>query len=59
MLDPPAGGFRVVVDEHGRTSAPGVWACGDVTGYVGPAAAAEHGARVGMNVAMATMAVDW
>jgi sarcosine oxidase, subunit alpha len=59
VLDPPAGGFRVVVDEHGRTSAPGVWACGDVTGYVGPAAAAEHGARVGMNVAMATVAVDW
>jgi sarcosine oxidase subunit alpha len=59
VLDPPAGGFRVVVDEHGRTSAPGVWACGDVTGYVGPAAAAEQGARVGLNVAMATMAVDW
>jgi sarcosine oxidase subunit alpha len=59
VLDPPAGGFRVVVDEHGRTSTPGVWACGDVTGYVGPAGAAEHGARVGMNVAMATMAVDW
>jgi len=59
VLDPTAGGFRVVVDEHGRTSAIGVWACGDVTGYVGPAGAAEHGARVGMNVAMATMAVDW
>jgi pyruvate/2-oxoglutarate dehydrogenase complex dihydrolipoamide dehydrogenase (E3) component len=36
-----------------------VWACGDVTGYVGPSAAAEQGARVGMNVAMATIAVDW
>ena len=59
VLDPVAGGFRVLVDEHGRTSTPGVWACGDVTGYLGPAAAAEHGARVGMNVAMATMAVDW
>ena len=59
VLDPPAGGFRVLVDEHGRTSTPGVWACGDVTGYVGPAAAAVQGARVGMNVAMATMAVDW
>jgi thioredoxin reductase len=59
VLDPPAGGFRVIVDEHGRTSTPGVWACGDVTGYVGPRAAAVQGARVGMNVAMATMAVDW
>jgi sarcosine oxidase subunit alpha len=59
VLDPGAGGFRVIIDEHGRTSTPGVWACGDVTGYLGPTAAAEHGARVGMNVAMATMAVDW
>ncbi|HEX7842273.1 MAG TPA: FAD-dependent oxidoreductase, partial [Kofleriaceae bacterium] len=59
VLDPPAGGFRVVVDEQGRTSTPGVWACGDVTGYVGPTEAAAHGARVGMNVAMATVAVDW
>jgi hypothetical protein len=30
-----------------------------VTGYVGPRAAAVQGARVGMNVAMSTMAVDW
>lgn len=59
VLDPRAGGFRVIVDEHGRTSASGVWACGDVTGYVGPAEAAAQGARVGMNVAMATLAVDW
>jgi thioredoxin reductase len=59
VLDPPAGGFRVVVDEYGRTSTPGVWACGDVTGYLGPAAAADHGARVGTNVAMSALAVDW
>ena len=51
VLDPPAGGFRVVVDEHGRTTTPGVWACGDVCGYLGPAAAAADGARVGANVA--------
>ena len=50
VLDPPAGGFRVVVDEHGRTTTPGVWACGDVTGYLGPAAAAADGMRVGGNV---------
>jgi sarcosine oxidase subunit alpha len=59
VLDPPAGGFRVVIDSYGRTSTPGVWACGDVTGYIGPAAAAEHGARVGSHVAMSTLAVDW
>ncbi|MBX3161422.1 MAG: (2Fe-2S)-binding protein [Deltaproteobacteria bacterium] len=51
VLDPPAGGFRIVVDADGRTTAPGVWACGDVTGYLGPAAAAADGARVGANVA--------
>ena len=49
-LDPPAGGFRVVVDEYGRTTTERVWACWDVTGYRGPAAAAEDGARVGANV---------
>jgi sarcosine oxidase subunit alpha len=51
VLDPPAGGFRIVVDPDGRTSTPGVWACGDVCGYLGPAAAAADGARVGANVA--------
>jgi sarcosine oxidase, subunit alpha len=51
VLDPAAGGFRVVVDELGRTSTPHVWACGDVTGYLGPTAAADDGARVGANVA--------
>ena len=54
VLDPAAGGFRVVVDDHGRTTTPGVWACGDVTGYLGPAAAAADGARVGGNVAALT-----
>ena len=50
-LDPDAGGFRVVVDEQGRTSTAGVWACGDVTGYQGPQRAAADGARVGVNAA--------
>ena len=54
VLDPAAGGFRVVVDPHGRTTASNVWACGDVTGYLGPAAAAEDGARVGANVVAST-----
>jgi sarcosine oxidase, subunit alpha len=51
VLDPEAGGFRVVIDDDGRTSAPNVWACGDVTGYLGPADAALHGARIGSVVA--------
>lgn len=50
VLDAAAGGFRVVVDEHGRTTRPNVWACGDVTGYVGPASAAIAGARIGAAV---------
>jgi sarcosine oxidase subunit alpha len=54
VLDPAAGGFRVIVDSRGMTSAPTVWACGDVTGYVGPTSAAEDGARVGGNVVAAT-----
>jgi sarcosine oxidase, subunit alpha len=53
VLDPEAGGFRVVIDDDGRTSTPNVWACGDVTGYLGPADAAEHGARIGSVVAAA------
>lgn len=52
-LDPARGGFCIVVDEHGATSTPQVWACGDVTGYMGPAHAAVDGARVGANVAAA------
>jgi len=51
VLDPEAGGFRVVVDELGRTTAANVWACGDVTGYVGPERATAHGTRVGASVA--------
>ena len=47
VLDPARGGFRVVVDRDGHASAPGVLACGDVCGYVGPAAAARMGAQAG------------
>src|SRR5580704_5216991 len=51
VLDPEAGGFKVAVDEAGRTFAPSVWACGDVTGYRGTERAARDGERVGANVA--------
>lgn len=46
-LDPPRGGFRVVVDDDGHTTVADVLACGDVTGHLGPDAAAAMGARVG------------
>jgi sarcosine oxidase, subunit alpha len=49
-LSAEGGGFQLVVDAHGRTSREDAWACGDVCGYRGPAAALEHGARVGAAV---------
>ena len=52
-LDPAAGGFRVVIDDNGQTSTPNVWACGDVTGFMGSERAAHHGERVGAVVAEA------
>ncbi|MBL0217311.1 MAG: (2Fe-2S)-binding protein [Myxococcales bacterium] len=50
VLDEAAGGFRVAVNDLGQTSTPNVWACGDVTGYRGPTAAAADGARVAAQV---------
>lgn len=52
-LDAKKGGFAVLVGEGGVTSVPDVHACGDVTGYLGPEAAAAHGARVGAAAARA------
>jgi sarcosine oxidase, subunit alpha len=49
-FDLEAGGFRVETSGDGRC-APGVYAAGDVTGYLGPQGAAEAGARVGAAVA--------
>lgn len=49
-LSAEGGGFGLVVDERGRTTRGDAWACGDVCGYRGPAAAAAHGARVGAAV---------
>jgi thioredoxin reductase len=54
-LDPARGGFTVQVDEDGRTTAAGVWACGDVCGYVGPARAAAAGDAIGMRAAAACL----
>lgn len=51
VLDPTAGGFKVMVDDRGRTNVANVFACGDVTGYMGPARAQAEGARIGALVA--------
>ncbi len=53
VLSPEGGGFQMIVDGHGHTSREDAWACGDVCGYRGPAAAAAHGAEVGDAVASA------
>jgi sarcosine oxidase subunit alpha len=52
-LEPQRGGFVVIVDDHGRTSATGVWACGDVCGFAGPVRAAAAGSVVGESAAAA------
>jgi sarcosine oxidase subunit alpha len=44
-------GFVLDVDDHGRTSAERLWACGEVTGQTGVAAALAHGQRVGAAIA--------
>ncbi len=50
-FEPARGGFVALVDETYATSAPAVFACGDVTGYVGPDAAAAAGAAAGRALA--------
>jgi sarcosine oxidase subunit alpha len=50
-LEPSRGGFVALVDDRHATSAPGVFACGDVTGYVGPDAAAQAGQSAGRALA--------
>ena len=50
LFDKAAGGFAIVIDDEGRCG-PGVFACGDVCGYMGPAAAMEHGERIGHRAA--------
>jgi sarcosine oxidase subunit alpha len=50
-LLPAKGGFAVEVDARFATATAGVHAAGDVTGYVGPAAAAAQGAAAGQAIA--------
>jgi sarcosine oxidase subunit alpha len=50
------GGFAAIVDAQGATTVPEVFACGDVTGYAGPEAAARAGAKAGRALA-ATLAL--
>jgi len=45
------GGFAVTVDERFRTSVTDIFACGDVTGFQGPVAAALAGAAAGREIA--------
>ncbi len=46
-FDPARGGFAAIVDENHATTTAGVFACGDVTGYAGTAAAERAGAKAG------------
>jgi sarcosine oxidase subunit alpha len=50
-LEPARGGFVALVDESFATSAPNVYAAGDVTGYLGPDDAQKAGAAAGRAVA--------
>ena len=52
VLDPARGGFAVQVDAE-FTCAPGVHACGDVTGVLGPEAALDAGQRAGQAIGKA------
>ena len=58
MFDAARGGFAAVVDERGATDVPGVFACGDVTGFAGSTAAERAGTAVGRALAstLATLA---
>jgi sarcosine oxidase subunit alpha len=48
---PARGGFAVEVDATFATTAPGVFAAGDVTGYRGPEGATADGAAAGQAIA--------
>jgi sarcosine oxidase subunit alpha len=50
-MDRARGGFAVTIDDRFRSSAAGVFACGDVTGFAGTQAAARSGAAAGRAIA--------
>ena len=50
-LSPEGGGFGCVVDADGRTDVPGVFAAGDVCGFVGVDEARRRGERAGRAIA--------
>jgi hypothetical protein len=52
LLDEQSGGFAVVGDRHGRTTATYAYACGDCTGFVGPQRAAAQGEVAGLSAAL-------
>ena len=58
-FDAARGGFAAVVDDRHATGVDGVFACGDVTGYAGTAAAARAGTAAGRALAstLAALAV--
>jgi sarcosine oxidase subunit alpha len=47
LFDLARGGFATIIDAEFGTTIPGVLACGDVTGYVGPARAEAEGRAAG------------
>ncbi len=51
VFDAARGGFAAVVDDRHATEVPGVFACGDVTGFAGTVAAARAGAAAGRALA--------
>ena len=52
LLDERSGGFAVVGDRHGRTTATHAYACGDCTGFAGPASATAQGEVAGLSAAL-------
>jgi len=57
VFDPARGGFAATAGDDGATPVPGIFACGDVTGYAGPEAAARAGARTGKAAAASLVAL--
>jgi C-terminal peptidase prc len=51
VYDADRGGFAAVVDGRNETDVAGVFACGDVTGFAGSAAATRAGTRAGRALA--------